>query len=252
MSLPATMNLPTGERISAKGSRPCATALLERIVSTITPRAMKTSGTQIETSALSANTIHSVSSTIRSPAMSNNAPNKLVSPRLRATYPSSASDTKIRMIRKKLKNCHGVGCWYMSQTTMKSSSSRLNVTRFAIGGLYEWLRDPKPRGRPPKRHMYTGPEISKEIAMKYYDYLNAPSPRKVRLFIAEKGLDIPTQQVNLRSREQFRPEFLTKNPSGGVPLLELDDGTCLSESLAICHYLEQRFPQPNLMGLDAR
>ena len=88
--------------------------------------------------------------------------------------------------------------------------------------------------------------------MKYYDYRNAPSPRKVRLFIAEKGLDIPTQQVDLRSREQFRPEFLAKNPSGGVPLLELDDGTCLSESLAICHYLEQRNPQPNLMGLDAR
>ena len=88
--------------------------------------------------------------------------------------------------------------------------------------------------------------------MKYYDYLNAPSPRKVRLFIAEKGLAIPTEQVNLRSREQLRPDFLAKNPSGGVPLLELDDGTCLSESLAICHYLEQRFPQPNLLGLDAR
>jgi len=88
--------------------------------------------------------------------------------------------------------------------------------------------------------------------MKYYDYRNAPSPRKVRLFIAEKGIEIPTQQVDLRSREQFRPDFLAKNPSGGVPLLELDDGTCLSESLAICHYLEQRCPQPNLMGLDAR
>jgi glutathione S-transferase len=88
--------------------------------------------------------------------------------------------------------------------------------------------------------------------MKYYDYRSAPSPRKVRLFIAEKGLEIPTQQVDLRSREQFRPDFLVKNPSGGVPLLELDDGTCLSESLAICHYLEQRHPQPNLMGLDAR
>jgi glutathione S-transferase len=88
--------------------------------------------------------------------------------------------------------------------------------------------------------------------MKYYDYRNAPSPRKVRLFIAEKGIEIPTQQVDLRSREQFRPDFLAKNPSGGVPVLELDDGTCLSESLAICHYLEQRYPQPNLMGLDAR
>jgi len=88
--------------------------------------------------------------------------------------------------------------------------------------------------------------------MKYYDYLNAPSPRKVRLFIAEKGLDIPTVQVDLRTREQQRPEFLAKNPSGAVPMLELDDGTYLSESLAICHYLEQRYPQPNLMGLDAR
>jgi glutathione S-transferase len=88
--------------------------------------------------------------------------------------------------------------------------------------------------------------------MKYYDYRSAPSPRKVRLFIAEKGIEIPTQQVDLRSREQHRPDFLAKNPSGGVPLLELDDGTCLSESLAICHYLEQRYPQPNLMGLDAR
>jgi glutathione S-transferase len=88
--------------------------------------------------------------------------------------------------------------------------------------------------------------------MKYYDYRSAPSPRKVRLFIAEKGIEIPTQQVDLRSREQLHPDFLAKNPSGGVPLLELDDGTCLSESLAICHYLEQRHPQPNLMGLDAR
>ena len=88
--------------------------------------------------------------------------------------------------------------------------------------------------------------------MKYYDYLNAPSPRKVRLFIAEKGIEIPTEQVDLRARAQLRPDFLAKNPSGGVPLLELDDGTCLSESLAICHYLEQRYPQPNLMDLDAR
>jgi glutathione S-transferase len=88
--------------------------------------------------------------------------------------------------------------------------------------------------------------------MKYYDYRSAPSPRKVRLFIAEKGIDIPTQQVDLRARAQLLPDFLAKNPSGGVPLLELDDGTCLSESLAICHYLEQRYPQPNLMGLDAR
>jgi glutathione S-transferase len=88
--------------------------------------------------------------------------------------------------------------------------------------------------------------------MKYYDYRNAPSPRKVRLFIAEKGLDVPTVEVDLRTRAQHTPEFLAKNPSGAVPMLELDDGTCLTESLAICHYLEQKFPQPNLMGLDAK
>ena len=88
--------------------------------------------------------------------------------------------------------------------------------------------------------------------MKYYDYRNAPSPRKVRLFIAEKGIEIPTVEVDLRARAQHEPEFLAKNPSGAVPMLELDDGTCLTESLAICHYLEQKFPQPNLMGIDAK
>ena len=63
---------------------PSATALLDRIVSTITPRMMKTSGTQIGTRSMSAATIHNVSSVMRSPAMSNNAPNRLVSLRLRA------------------------------------------------------------------------------------------------------------------------------------------------------------------------
>jgi glutathione S-transferase len=88
--------------------------------------------------------------------------------------------------------------------------------------------------------------------MRFYDYRHAPSPRKVRLFIAEKGVDIPTVEVDLRARAQHAPEFLAKNPSGAVPMLELDDGTCLTESLAICHYLEQLLPQPNLMGVDAK
>ena len=78
------MNLPSGERISANGAIPWATELLERIVSTMMPRTMNTSGTQIGTKSLSAATIHNVSSTIRSPAMSNSAPNRLVSLRLRA------------------------------------------------------------------------------------------------------------------------------------------------------------------------
>lgn len=88
--------------------------------------------------------------------------------------------------------------------------------------------------------------------MKFYDYRSAPSPRKVRLFIAEKGLDVPTAEVDLRARAQQEPVFLAKNAGATVPVLELDDGTCLTESLAICHYLEQQRPEPNLMGRGAR
>jgi glutathione S-transferase len=88
--------------------------------------------------------------------------------------------------------------------------------------------------------------------MKFYDYRSAPSPRKVRLFIAEKGLDVPTVEVDLRARAQQEPAFLAKNAGATVPVLELDDGTCLTESLAICHYLEQQRPEPNLMGEGAR
>ena len=88
--------------------------------------------------------------------------------------------------------------------------------------------------------------------MRFYDYRLAPSPRKVRLFIAEKGLAIPTVEVDLRSKAQNEPAFLVKNSSATVPVLEIDDGTCLTESLAICHYLERLHPEPNLMGMDAR
>lgn len=88
--------------------------------------------------------------------------------------------------------------------------------------------------------------------MRFYDYRLAPSPRKVRLFIAEKGLEIPTSEVDLRARAQQEPAFLAINPGATVPVLELDDGTRLTESLAICHYLEQVHPEPNLMGRDAK
>ncbi len=88
--------------------------------------------------------------------------------------------------------------------------------------------------------------------MRFYDYSLAPSPRKVRLFIAEKGLEIPTVQVDLRARAQLDAAFLAKNPGATVPVLELDDGTRLTESLAICHYLERTHPVPNLMGADAK
>ncbi len=88
--------------------------------------------------------------------------------------------------------------------------------------------------------------------MRFYDYPLAPSPRKVRLFIAEKGLSIPSVEVDLRARAQLDAPFLAKNPGATVPVLELDDGTCLTESLAICHYLECMHPEPNLLGADAK
>jgi glutathione S-transferase len=88
--------------------------------------------------------------------------------------------------------------------------------------------------------------------MKFYDFGLAPSPTKVRIFIAEKGIEIPTEVVNLREFEQRSAEFLGKVPSATVPALELDDGTILHESHAICRYLEEIHPTPNLMGADAR
>ena len=84
--------------------------------------------------------------------------------------------------------------------------------------------------------------------MLFYDCETAPSPRRVRLFIAEKGIDIPVRQVDLRSGEHLQPEFREKNPDCTVPALELDDGSVIGESLAICAYLEEQFPEPPLMG----
>jgi glutathione S-transferase len=88
--------------------------------------------------------------------------------------------------------------------------------------------------------------------MKFHDCQPAPSPRRVRMFIAEKGIEIPTVQVDLRNEEQLSDAFKKINPRCTVPVLELDDGTCLNDSLAICHYLESQFPEPNLMGRDGR
>jgi glutathione S-transferase len=86
--------------------------------------------------------------------------------------------------------------------------------------------------------------------MKLYNHPFAPNPRRVRIFAAEKGIDLPLVNVDLQAREQRAPEFLAKNPSGSVPVLELDDGTCLAESVAICRYLEGLHPEPNLFGRD--
>jgi glutathione S-transferase len=84
--------------------------------------------------------------------------------------------------------------------------------------------------------------------MKLYDYPAAPNPRRVRVFLAEKGIDVPKVLVDITKGENRSPEYLAKNPMGGVPILELDDGTILAESVAICRYFEESKPEPNLMG----
>ena len=84
--------------------------------------------------------------------------------------------------------------------------------------------------------------------MKLYDFEMAPNPRRVRIFMAEKGIDCDRVQVDLRAREQLEDDYLKINPLGTVPCLELDDGTRLVESVAICRYLEETHPEPNLMG----
>jgi glutathione S-transferase len=79
----------------------------------------------------------------------------------------------------------------------------------------------------------------------------APNPRRVRIFLAEKALDVPYEDVSLRKRAHKSPEFRAKNSLGQVPVLELDDGTTLSESISICRYLEELHPTPALFGETA-
>jgi len=87
--------------------------------------------------------------------------------------------------------------------------------------------------------------------MKLYDCATAPSPQRVRIFLAEKGIDMPLVQVNLRDGEQLGDAFREINPDCTVPVLELDDGTRISEIFAICQYLESQCPEPVLMGKNA-
>lgn len=87
--------------------------------------------------------------------------------------------------------------------------------------------------------------------MKLYVSPFAPNPRRVTMFMAEKGIaGIELVPVDLMKDEHRTPEFLSKNPLGLVPVLELDDGRALSETRAICTYLEGLYPEPNLMGRD--
>jgi glutathione S-transferase len=87
--------------------------------------------------------------------------------------------------------------------------------------------------------------------MKLYHAQSSPNSRRVRIFIAEKGISMPLHQVNLHEREQFSDWFKAINPRQQVPVLMLDDGRTLAEVPAIWRYLEETFPQPPLFGADA-
>jgi glutathione S-transferase len=87
--------------------------------------------------------------------------------------------------------------------------------------------------------------------MKLYNEANpAPNPRRVRIFLAEKNLSIPLVHVPMREGAHKKPDFMAKNSLGQLPVLELDDGATLCESVAICRYLEDLHPTPSLFGID--
>jgi glutathione S-transferase len=85
--------------------------------------------------------------------------------------------------------------------------------------------------------------------MKLYDAGRAPNPRRVRIFLAEKGVEVPLVPVDLGRLEHKAPAFVAVNPLKQTPALELDDGTILTESIAICRYFEELHPEPPLFGV---
>jgi glutathione S-transferase len=88
--------------------------------------------------------------------------------------------------------------------------------------------------------------------MKLYDGGRAPNPRRTRVFLAEKGISLPTEQIDLGSLQQRTPAYTAVNPMQRVPALVLDDGTVITESIAICRYFEEIQPDPPLFGRGAR
>ena len=87
--------------------------------------------------------------------------------------------------------------------------------------------------------------------MKLFETRTAPNPRRVRMFLAEKGLldQVELVQVDIEKGENLSPDFVARNPMKKVPVLELDDGTCIAETMAICRYFEESYPDtPSLLG----
>jgi glutathione S-transferase len=89
-------------------------------------------------------------------------------------------------------------------------------------------------------------------AMKLFTTKIAPNPRRVHIFLAEKGIEIESVEIDLAGKGNLSADFIAKNPLARVPVLEFDDGTYLAESVAICRYFEEVQPEPPLFGTDAR
>src|SRR5476651_725663 len=88
--------------------------------------------------------------------------------------------------------------------------------------------------------------------MKLYDSKTAPNPRRARIFLAEKGITLPTEQVDIMTFQHKTPEYTAINPLQRMPALVLDDGTVITESMAICRYFEALQPEPPLFGVGAK
>jgi glutathione S-transferase len=88
--------------------------------------------------------------------------------------------------------------------------------------------------------------------MKLYDSGRAPNPRRTRIFLAEKGVDVPAEQVDMMAMQHKTPEYTAINPLQRMPALVLDDGTVITESIAICRYFEAQQPEPPLFGVGAK
>lgn len=101
--------------------------------------------------------------------------------------------------------------------------------------------------------MISGPRANIFLIMKLYTFDGAPNPRRVHIFLREKGIEIPREKVDITKGESRRSEFRERvNLMGGLPVLELDDGSHIAESIAICRYLESENPDPALFGSDAK
>jgi glutathione S-transferase len=88
--------------------------------------------------------------------------------------------------------------------------------------------------------------------MKLYDSKLAPNPRRTRIFLVEKGISLPTEQIDIAAQQHKTPEYAAINPLQRMPALMLDDGTIITESIAICRYFEMLHPEPPMFGVGPK